>query len=72
VRERNSNILIKVRTEPNLLILFLNFLDKTKSKDLAANGNAVNLQVSTRPALHIGVVSVSLIIISLSLFSVQI
>lgn len=61
MRDRNSNILIKVPTEPKLLILFVNFLYKTKSKDLAVNGNAMNLQVATRPALHIGVVSVSLV-----------
>ena len=56
MRERNSNIPLKVPTKPKLLILFLNFLYKTKSKDLAVNGNAMNFQVAMRPALHIGAV----------------
>jgi len=53
-------------------ILFLIFIVKAKSKNLAVNGKAAHFQVPTLSALHIGAVSVSLVFISLFFFSAQI
>jgi hypothetical protein len=63
VRERNSDSFVKVPTEPDFFILFLNFIAKAKSKNLAVNGNATHVQVSTLFALHIGAVIAWLLLI---------
>jgi hypothetical protein len=57
VRKRNSDSFVRVPIEPDFFILFLNFIAKAKSKNLAVNGNAAHDQVSTIFALHIGVVT---------------
>jgi len=45
------------RTQPNILILFLNFCTKAKLKYLALNGFATHERLESLSALHIGVVS---------------
>jgi len=59
--EKGIAIPYQVPTEPDFFILFLNFIAKAKSKNLAVFGNAAHYQVSTLFALHIGVVSMSCI-----------
>jgi len=62
VRKRNSDSFVRVPTEPDFFILFLNFIAIAKSKNLAVNGNAIHERLETLFALHIGVVTKSCIV----------
>jgi hypothetical protein len=57
VRKRNSDSFVRVPTEPDFFILFLNFIVNAKSKNLAVNGSVTYERLQLNFALHIGVVT---------------
>ena len=54
--EKGIEIPYQVPTEPDFFILFLNFIVKAKSKNLAVNGSVTYERLQPLFALHIGVV----------------
>jgi hypothetical protein len=56
VRERNNDSFVRVPTEPDFFILFLIFIAKAKSKNLAVNGSVTHERLQPLFALHIGAV----------------